>query len=207
MQKTKTSLSWLPLSKDEGSEAGSSGEENRAAERTSTCSDNRGRLGEGAVVAGEAGRGNSLGGARDVDRLVDDSGDDSGDRGGDRLDRVGGASRSHCGERGRVRGVLGGRGTVGSGGVLGGPDTGRHGTRGGDGADSGGDGDGLSDNGDLVLGALGHGIGAVGNRVDRGAVDGRGGQGDDGARDNSRLGGAVAGSDGRTARGDGNIVG
>lgn len=205
------------LEEGDGSEAGSSGEDDGATEGRGTGGDGRlGGLGHGAVagLGGPAGRGLGRGGAGHADGLVDDSRNDRGDGGRDGLDGEGGAgggSRRQALDGPRAGGLVAALGVRGprapvAGAVGGGLDD-AAGAGGLDGADGGGDGDdlGLGDGVALVLGAVLDVVGALGDGVDRGAVDGRGRQGDDVALDDGRLGRAVG--DGGAARGDGGVLG
>lgn len=189
------------LSEDNSGKAGSSGEEEAASHGGSTGSDGgRGRLDVGGVArGGNVDRRLAGSRARNLDGLIDDGGNDSGNRGRDGLDRVGGASRDHRGGEGDggLRGVVRDARVASRGVVDGG---GRD-----DRADGGGDGDGLSDNHGRVTGAVGDGVGAISDGVGAGGIHSRGGHGDDSAGDDSGLGRALG--DGRTARGDGDIVG
>jgi hypothetical protein len=197
------------LCESNGSETGSSGEEERATHGRGTGSDgclrglSSGRGGAVAGGGGEASRGLDGGGAGDGDGLVDDGRDDGGDRGGDGLDR------DHGARRGDASDARDGRGADGNGGagdldrgesavvVLGRADAAH-------GADGGRDGDGLSDDNSRVSRAVGDTGGARGDGAGGGAEDGGGGHRVDGGGDRGAAGRAVG--HGRGARGDGDIV-
>lgn len=201
----QTGCSSAHLSKDEGSEAGNSGEDGRAGEASGTSlsrgSLSWGRLGDGLVTVrgrGDDGRRDGLGllGARNLDGLGLNGGDGGDVLLGDVGSGVAGALRL-SGLLRLLRGlrllrllgvlrllrlarVLGLAGVLRSGTVATVGRAGRVRVLSGrtDGADGGRDGDGLGDNNGGVGRAVGDVSLAVDDGVDVGRVDGRGGHGD-----------------------------